>query len=811
VNTALVVLPDAGSGGADSLLVRLQALLDPAFLALVAWDAGDQVATLPADHPLLGYPACRAEGCASTAYHASRICRGCQTRLARAGLGPDDLQLLPARQRRHPGPCAVHGCERISLSATGLCVTHSHQQRYVLQLPVAEFLADPRVTPMPRCGPCMVSACTRDRRATRGSYCAAHEQRWRADSRRHPGLDEHHWRLSAAPVTEPGKVSLRGLAPLLAAQLLFGLQQRTRSGRKMNDDQLRALCNLLRRLQVASIEDVEPAALPAHVRAHVRSFATELRQALADPETEKVKDVWELAAFGHRGTLSFTQISQPWLREAAKRWAADDLPTRRGTGGRQLRSQVGFVAWLSESLRMRTDRGLTPPALGRPDIEDFCNRLAFRESAGQISGDARIRAIQELKTILTRMRALGLTRPGGPAAGLGDDFFVLRSDIPAIPDGEPGRDLPLEVMRQLCEHLPKLEDFTSAEVRVAVELLIDTGRRPEEICGLAFDCLHRDSDDTPVLVYDNTKANRLGRRLPIPEATATLITAQQQRVRARYPNTLIGELKLLPANRFPREGRRAISDENLRSRHRLWVGSLPVLRTADDSEFDKGKIVPYAYRHTYAQRHADAGVAPDVLRELMDHRDLKITQRYYRVGEKRRREAVDRVAAMQFDRHGNRAWRQAKALLDSEHARRAVGEVVVPFGVCAEPSNVKAGGHACPYRFRCVGCDHFRTDVSYLPDLQAHLDDLLRNRERLAAATDVEEWARVEAMPSTEEITRVRRLIGRIKTDLDALSTQDRQHIDQAVATIRRTRTVALGMPRQRQPLSDIRPERGTA
>jgi integrase len=38
----------------------------------------------------------------------------------------------------------------------------------------------------------------------------------------------------------------------------------------------------------------------------------------------------------------------------------------------------------------------------------------------------------------------------------------------------------------------------------------------------------------------------------------------------------------------------------------------------------------YAYRHTYAQRHADAGVPVDVLRELMDHRLLDATRRYYR-------------------------------------------------------------------------------------------------------------------------------------------------------------------------------------
>ena len=52
-----------------------------------------------------------------------------------------------------------------------------------------------------------------------------------------------------------------------------------------------------------------------------------------------------------------------------------------------------------------------------------------------------------------------------------------------------------------------------------------------------------------MLVYDNHKANRLGRRLPISETTATLIIAQQQQVRGRYPHTPIGELKLLPTDR----------------------------------------------------------------------------------------------------------------------------------------------------------------------------------------------------------------------------------------------------------------------
>ena len=40
--------------------------------------------------------------------------------------------------------------------------------------------------------------------------------------------------------------------------------------------------------------------------------------ALSDPETEKAKDVWELAVFGLAGRLRFTTISQPWLRRGGQ-------------------------------------------------------------------------------------------------------------------------------------------------------------------------------------------------------------------------------------------------------------------------------------------------------------------------------------------------------------------------------------------------------------------------------------------------------------------------------------------------------------
>lgn len=194
--------------------------------------------------------------------------------------------------------------------------------------------------------------------------------------------------------------------------------------------------------------------------------------------------------------------------------------------------------------------------------------------------------------------------------------------------------------------------------------------------------------------------------------------------------------------------------------------------------------------------------------DLMGHRELSTTQGYCRVSQERRREAVDRVTALQFDRSGNRVWRKAQGLLDSEHVRRAIGEVATAYGICQEPHNVAVGGPSCPLRFRCIGCAHFRTDVSYLPDLERYLSDLLLNRERLMSAFEADHWARSEAMPSEEEIRRVRRLITRVKADMDDLSDEEHAQIEEAVAAVRRARAVMLGMPRVGQPNPDVRPWR---
>ena len=102
--------------------------------------------------------------------------------------------------------------------------------------------------------------------------------------------------------------------------------------------------------------------------------------------------------------------------------------------------------------------------------------------------------------------------------------------------------------------------------------------------------------------------------------------------------------------------------------------------------------------------------------------------------------------------------------------------------------------------------------MSHLPDLTGYLDDLLRTRERLAATVEgVDEWARADATPAEEEITRIRRLISKIKGDITQLTDIERAAVDDAVAVVRRHRSacspVSLGMPPFRTPLPSPRTE----
>src|SRR5487761_1595675 len=149
----------AGRVPLDERSAALAGRIDAAFLAEAGRDATAWVLTLPAEHPLLGRTFCRAPGCQTTCAAATRVCLDCQRRLAAAGLGLEDVALLPPPQGKRwlgagDGTCRVTGCPRPWVtSRQPLCPEHLGQQER-LGVSTADFTARPDVVALPSHGTC---------------------------------------------------------------------------------------------------------------------------------------------------------------------------------------------------------------------------------------------------------------------------------------------------------------------------------------------------------------------------------------------------------------------------------------------------------------------------------------------------------------------------------------------------------------------------------------------------------------------------------------------------------------------------------
>lgn len=116
-------------------------------------------------------------------------------------------------------------------------------------------------------------------------------------------------------------------------------------------------------------------------------------------------------------------------------------------------------------------------------------------------------------------------------------------------------------------------------------------------------------------------------------------------------------------------------------------------------------------------------------------------------------------------------------------------------GKCSEPTNVRAGGQACPIRYQCAACPHFESDPSYLPELRVYADELRREREAMLAA-GAAAWA-VDHLSRQLEV-----ILGHVhlhEVRLGGLEDAEQAAIEEASATLRKARQsvpVAFGKRR---------------
>jgi len=609
------------------------------------------------------------------------------------------------------------------------------------------------------------------------------------------------WATAVAPM-RVGALAFGGLTTRGQHEILFGLQQAHRYERSIRGVDVRSVIEWMRDQQIQSCLDIS--AISAALTRTARDFLVwtqrRLRWALTSPEDERRKDVWDLMVFDqtdaararHR-TLDFTQIHQDWLREVAKSWAYAKMPT---VGTYWPRKVLIDVELLSDAIAAGSSGGHRAGEVGRDDIERFFHLVRDRrqENGTLYSGSSRQAMVHHVRSFLADCATLGLLK------GVQPGFAILKGEgvKVAVAQRDVGRrSIPESVIAELDKHLDLLgrhpvrgpaSGLGPQLQRLAYELLRDTGRRVGEVSTLHCDCIWRDSDGSPWLLYDNVKSARLELRIPVFDSLARSVEQVVAEVTALFPDTPRGETALFPAQVQNQLGRRSINGSTIRKWLRTWIDQIPGLTEQvfdDDGElrsFPDVKIRPHAFRHSYAQRLADSGAPLDVTQKLMDHGSPITTQGYYEVSRPRLRKAIRAVEKITVDRDG---MRERKTSIDPI-VTTSIRAVAVPYGLCREPSNVKAGGHECPIRYQCTGCGYFETNPSYLPDLRARLDQLLRSREA-GLAMGAAEWA----LPHQQEIDRYRGMIADMEQQLSQLDDEERRTIAEASDLLRSTRRSA--------------------
>ncbi len=232
----------------------------------------------------------------------------------------------------------------------------------------------------------------------------------------------------------------------------------------------------------------------------------------------------------HRGqaVLHFENLQQPWLKEAAKRWARRRLLA--GTAPQSLACYLGdlraFSAWLKEHApELRGPAGLT-----RGVLEDFL--LWVRTGPQKTATQQRL--VGSLRMLLDEQRDDGL-------AGLPVGARILRTEAPRVDYRLPPQ-LEAGVFAQLIDPA-NLARLDCEQHRTIVLLLAFCGLRVSSVVTLPRGALIRGEDGHPYLRYANLKLRREA-MLPIPPQLEQQLDRQERYLTDRYPE---GTRWLLPS------------------------------------------------------------------------------------------------------------------------------------------------------------------------------------------------------------------------------------------------------------------------
>ncbi len=683
---------------------------------------------------------CRVPGCDRIA-HGQGMCAGHHHRWANAGR-PDLKEFAAttdpgwARQRANRS-CRVDGCG-YGVARSGLCQLHAQRWERSGRLDLTNWLADrPPAVKLPVADACQVPGCSLWPQAA-GPFCHAHHSTWRTNERPDPEVFAEQFAAVRVPSDQVIDLSL--LPEPVRWELAYAIQCRhdERTSRTPPDVAARVVA-FLAQSGVTSLHDGDERswrdAFTASGRrdsngqallVHAHRCVSDLADG-AGWQAEYPRDTWRLRRLGYPGnpTLDFITITQPWLRDLAKRWTRQRMSTGIGLAAvrRGLTSLTRFAGYLQQA------RVAGPDEVTRIVLEAYLADLA----AGINSAHQRQVHIGQLRAFLQAIRQRGWALLDPTAA-------LFKDDNPPRPVRGP-RAVAEQVMAQL-EAPAAMAAWPDPAKRLITLILIRCGLRVGDATRLSYDCLVTDAHGGAYLRYTNYKMSREA-LVPIDEELQHLITVQQTRIsRDAAP----------PAVLFPRPSKNpdrniAMSTATYRAALYRWLESLDVR----DEHGHLVHLTPHQWRHTLGTRLINKDVPQEVVRRILDHDSPQMTAHYARLHDDTVRRHWD--AARKVDITGATITDEVPSpLADAAWAghRMSTATQALPNGYCGLPIQ-----KACPHANACLTCPMFLTTNAHLPAHREHRTQV------------IELITRAEA----EGRTRVASMNKQVLTNLDSIIT----------------------------------------
>jgi integrase len=754
---------DVARAGRDRLEILTALISAPSFDPLFR----DDIIKIPAGHPVYRWN-CLAAECERATMGHNDLC-GAHEILWRehrdeGGTRAGFLQaapLLGPGEGTEEQPCRI--CPDRPACQLTLRLCHYHQFRWYHyrdrhgdDADFGRWLAGQ--DPVPGYGRCRVRVCPEMAFSPLG-LCSRHEARYR--SQRRPGgamlpsqwgnrfertglpvpveyADEpafRRWCATAAAVMRPSQVNLRGLHPLVRAEIQWGMAWHARGQHgRWELAPLQRLADYSRAHALSALTDLgqdDPGPRKAIGREGVRiagAIAEGLGRLYVTPEGTR-DDGYILAEhFGRKltnrsGRIDLAGVSQRWLRDLI--WdhlvgilRSPGCPRSGRTFDDMRRAGLELSAFLE---LCAPGGGHDPRVLTAGHMHQFVADQRQRERDGLVSLGARgLHGKPSIVTANTRQVVFHRTRRllrGALESGEAEQIGLDRGFITAMP--APGATIrrsrpPFtdEVARALADaaNLQKLaRDYDPFDrgLRDAWETIIVTGRRCGEVLELRLDCLGR-YGGLPMLWHDQTKVGNYDEALRIPERVCQMLEARQRKTLALFqernnrPPTAEerAQMALFPTIFRNRGCRYSLSYQWFHRGFKAWI-----------DELDVGRQVPHQARHSLATSLLRAGASLSHIRRYLGHVSDRMAEHYIHLAQSDLEDVLQQVwvAGPGTASPGELLTGEAAPLTREQAQALAIDlsrrSTPAEGGFCTFQPVVDGG--ACPWNLDCHNCDKF--------------------------------------------------------------------------------------------------------